>query len=103
MMANARLDGHIVQGHVDSTGRCIDIANQNGSWIFTFQYHSPEGHLLVDKGSICINGVSLTVVNPKAALENSDEQVFSAAIIPFTYEHTNFKNLSIGDTVNSRI
>ena len=100
MMANARLDGHMVQGHVDSTGKCIKIQDQDGSWIFTFQYNSPEGHLLVDKGSVCINGVSLTVVNPKAVSDDSGDQTFSVAIIPYTYEHTNFKNIQQCTVVN---
>lgn len=93
MLAHARLDGHMVQGHVDMTGVCTDIADQNGSWLFTFQYKMTPQYLLVDKGSICINGVSLTVVNPV-------NDSFSVAIIPYTYEHTTFQNLKIGDKVN---
>ena len=93
MTANARLDGHFVQGHVDVVATCIDIQDVDGSWYFKFQYQPTEAHLLVDKGSICVNGVSLTVVNPI-------EDVFSVAIIPYTYEHTNFKQLKVGDKVN---
>jgi riboflavin synthase len=93
MIAGARLDGHMVQGHVDSTGICTEIQDQNGSWLFTFEYKPSPEHILVDKGSICINGTSLTVVNP---VENH----FSVAIIPYTYEHTVFHQIKIGDTVN---
>lgn len=88
-----RLDGHIVQGHVDTTAACKNIEEQNGSWFFTFEYSTNATHITVEKGSVCINGVSLTVVESK---ENS----FSVAIIPYTYEHTNFKILKIGDRVN---
>ena len=93
MLANARLDGHIVQGHVDKTGTCISVEEADGSWYYTFKYEPTAEHLLVDKGSICINGVSLTVVNPV-------DDKFSVAIIPYTYEHTTFHNLKAGDTVN---
>lgn len=93
MLAQARLDGHIVQGHVDTTGVCIGIDNQNGSWLFTFEYEQTPQYIVVDKGSICINGVSLTVVNP---IKNT----FSVAIIPYTYEHTTFHALKIGDKIN---
>lgn len=93
MSANARLDGHIVQGHVDGTGKCLDVKSVDGSWYYTFEYEPTPEHLLVDKGSICINGVSLTVVEP---VENR----FSVAIIPYTYEHTNFKNIQVGNTIN---
>jgi riboflavin synthase len=93
MVMGARLDGHIVQGHVDSTGKCIEIIIQDGSWIFTFEYQLSPEHILVDKGSICVNGTSLTVVNPS---ENS----FSVAIIPYTFEHTVFHQLKVGDAVN---
>ncbi len=93
MISNGRLDGHIVQGHVDATAECTGIDNRDGSWYFHFRYQLTPEHLLVDKGSICINGVSLTVVNPR-------EDTFSVAIIPYTYEHTNFKELQIGSTVN---
>jgi riboflavin synthase len=93
MQAHARLDGHMVQGHVDMTGVCTSIEDQNGSWVFTFQYNMTLQYLLVDKGSICINGVSLTVVNPVG-------NAFSVAIIPYTYEHTTFHRLKVGDRIN---
>lgn len=93
MKMNARLDGHIVQGHVDQTGVCKAIENQDGSHIFTFEYDSKNQNVTIEKGSITINGVSLTVV---AIGKNS----FSVAIIPFTYEHTTFQNLKEGDAVN---
>ncbi len=93
MLANARLDGHMVQGHVDTTGVCVAIEVLDGSWYFRFKYQPTEAHLLVDKGSICINGVSLTVVEPEA-------EIFSVAIIPYTFEHTTFKTMQIGDRIN---
>lgn len=93
MLSNGRLDGHIVQGHVDGTARCIKVEDRDGSWNFHFQYTPTEEHLLVDKGSICINGVSLTVVSPV-------EDRFSVAIIPYTFEHTTFQSLQEGDLVN---
>ncbi len=93
MKADARLDGHMVQGHVDATAVCTAVETRDGSWYYRFQYKPTEEHLLVDKGSICINGVSLTVVEPQ-------EDRFSVAIIPYTYEHTNFKALQAGHTVN---
>jgi len=93
MPANGRFDGHVVQGHVDQTARCLEVQDQNGSWLYTFQYDAGAGNITVEKGSICINGISLTVVN---ATENQ----FSVAIIPYTYEHTNLKNVKPGDTVN---
>ncbi|MCB0643910.1 MAG: riboflavin synthase [Phaeodactylibacter sp.] len=93
MQMNGRLDGHIVQGHVDTTGRCTDIAEVDGSWYYTFSYARHPHHLLVDKGSICVNGVSLTVVNP--TLDS-----FSVAIIPYTIAHTNFQHLQPGSMVN---
>lgn len=88
-----RLDGHFVQGHVDDTARVTRIENRDGSWMFHFDYAPRHQHLLVDKGSICVNGVSLTVVEAHA-------EHFSVAIIPYTYEHTNFKQLAVGDRVN---
>ena len=91
MSANGRFDGHIVQGHVDTTGKCIAIENKDGSWVFTFQYYSKD--LTVEKGSITVNGASLTVVDSK------DDQ-FSVHIIPYTYEHTQFHTLKVGDTIN---
>lgn len=93
MISQGRLDGHIVQGHVDATGTCVKVEEVGGSWYFTFSYAPSPEHLLVDKGSICINGVSLTVVKPV------DHQ-FSVAIIPYTYQHTNFHSLQEGDIVN---
>ncbi len=93
MKLGDRLDGHIVQGHVDETGVCSAILEQNGSTIFTFTYSSGSNNLTIEKGSITINGVSLTVVNSKA-------NEFSVAIIPFTKEHTTFNQLKIGDKVN---
>ncbi|MEL7021271.1 MAG: riboflavin synthase [Bacteroidota bacterium] len=93
MLANARLDGHIVQGHVDATATCIDVKEVDGSWYYKFRYQLTPEHILVDKGSVCINGVSLTVVEPQ-------EDTFSVAIIPYTYAHTNFQDLQPGDTVN---
>lgn len=99
MVSKARLDGHMVQGHVDKTGVCVGMNTLEGSWEFTFQYELSPEHLLVDKGSICINGVSLTVVNPTLPDKNNQVQ-FSVAIIPYTFEHTNFKSLNVGDRVN---
>ncbi len=93
MLATARLDGHLVQGHVDATGECTAIDVLEGSWYFRFHYQPTVEHLLVDKGSICINGVSLTVVSPQA-----DE--FAIAVIPYTFEHTTFKTLQVGNQVN---
>ena len=93
MIANARFDGHMVQGHVDATGECHQIEILDGSWYFHFKHDPGNSNLLVDKGSICINGVSLTLVSPY-------EDQFKVAIIPYTFEHTNFKNLSVGDQVN---
>ena len=87
-----RLDGHMVQGHVDQTAVCKNISEENGSWYFDFEYSSSE-NLTIEKGSITINGVSLTVVN-------SGQNTFSVAIIPYTYNHTNFKNIKLGELVN---
>ena len=93
MKLGDRLDGHIVQGHVDQTGICKSIEEANGSWYFTFEYDPNLNNLTIEKGSITINGVSLTVVN-------SLKSEFSVAIIPYTYEHTNFKNFKIGTKIN---
>ena len=93
MLLGSRLDGHIVQGHVDQVGICKTIEEANGSWYFTFEYDAKLSNITIEKGSITVNGVSLTVVNSK---ENS----FSVAIIPYTYEHTNFKNFVVGTKVN---
>ncbi len=93
MKLGDRLDGHIVQGHVDQTGKCINISEENGSWIFTFNYDSNLGNVTIEKGSITVNGTSLTVVNSK-------ENEFSVAIIPYTYENTVFKSFKKGTVVN---
>lgn len=91
MQMNGRLDGHIVQGHVDSTAECINIEDQEGSWKYTFRYDGSQP--TVEKGSITVNGTSLTVVDSK-------ENEFSVCIIPFTYEHTSFHTLKVGDKIN---
>ncbi len=98
MMINGRLDGHIVQGHVDMTAECVEIKDAEGSWYYTFKYPfdremAQRGYLTVDKGSVTVNGVSLTVCNPT-------EDTFQVAIIPYTYEHTNFHTFHIGTIVN---
>jgi len=93
MKLGDRLDGHIVQGHVDQTGTCIAVTEANGSWYYTFEYDSKLNNLTIEKGSITVNGVSLTVVNSK-------KDVFSVAIIPYTYEHTNFNSFVIGTKIN---
>ena len=98
MMMNGRLDGHIVQGHVDRTAVCTQIRDAEGSWYFTFNYPfdkdmAKRGYLTVDKGSVTVNGVSLTVCNPA-------DDSFEVAIIPYTYEHTNFHTFGVGSVVN---
>jgi riboflavin synthase len=93
MQMNARLDGHIVQGHVDQTATCTNFTELDGSWEYTFEYDAAVGNVTVEKGSICVNGISLTVVN-------SGPNYFSVAIIPYTYEHTNLHNVLIGTQVN---
>lgn len=93
MKLGDRLDGHIVQGHVDQIGECISIEEANGSWYFTFKYDRKLNNITIEKGSITINGVSLTVLNSK-------EDEFSVAIIPYTFEHTNFKDFTIGTKIN---
>jgi riboflavin synthase len=93
MQMNGRLDGHIVQGHVDQTAKCIGFKETDGSWEYTFEYDASLGNVTVEKGSICVNGISLTVVNSK---QNS----FSVAIIPYTFEHTNLQQVSVGSIVN---
>lgn len=93
MKLGDRLDGHIVQGHVDQTATCTRVKEEDGSWYFTFEYDPALSNVTIEKGSITINGVSLTVVNSKL-------NEFSVAIIPYTYEHTTFKNLKAGDEVN---
>jgi riboflavin synthase len=93
MSANGRFDGHIVQGHVDQTGVCTYVAEVDGSWLFDFEYDPAVGNITVEKGSICINGVSLTVFD-------SAPSSFRVTIIPYTYAHTNFHQLQAGDVVN---
>ena len=93
MKLGDRLDGHIVQGHIDQTGVCTQIKEAEGSWYFTFEYKPALQNITIEKGSITINGVSLTVVN-------SEKNSFSVAIIPYTYTHTNFNMLKVGSEVN---
>jgi riboflavin synthase len=93
MIANGRFDGHIVQGHVDQTGTVKSVKEANGSWLIDFEYDASLGNVTVEKGSVCINGVSLTCFN-------SSNNGFTVAIIPYTYDHTNFGSLKAGDTVN---
>lgn len=93
MKLGDRLDGHIVQGHIDQTGTCKSIIEANGSWYFTFDYDSKLNNLTIEKGSITVNGVSLTVVN-------SMLNEFSVAIIPYTFDHTNFKTFKVGTKIN---
>ena len=93
MQLGDRLDGHIVQGHVDQTATCTKVTEEDGSWIFTFSYNDQAGNITVEKGSVTVNGTSLTVVNSKPG-------EFSVAIIPYTYENTNFKTIQPGTVVN---
>ena len=93
MKLGDRLDGHIVQGHVDQTGICTKVEEANGSWYYTFEYDSSLNNMTIEKGSITVNGVSLTVVNSKI-------NEFSVAIIPYTYEHTNFNTFTVGSKIN---
>ncbi len=93
MILGARLDGHIVQGHVDQTAVCTNILEENGSWVFSFEYDNSYNNITIEKGSITVNGVSLTVVN-------SQKNNFSVAIIPYTYEYTNFHTFKKGSVVN---
>ncbi len=98
MMMNGRLDGHIVQGHVDMTATCMDVSDADGSYYFTFHYAfdkemAKRGYITVDKGSVTVNGVSLTVCNPT-------DDTFQVGIIPYTYEYTNFHNIKKGSVVN---
>ena len=92
MRLGDRLDGHIVQGHVDQKAKCIKVVEENGSWVFSFKYKNSD-NITVEKGSVCVNGVSLTVVN-------SGDNDFSVAIIPYTYEHTNFNTFKLDTVVN---
>ena len=96
MIMNGRLDGHIVQGHVDTLGEVEKVIEDEGSWRYYFKHEPSKEHITVPKGSICINGVSLTVVD-------SSSDGFSVAIIPYTYEHTNFKALKAGDSINLEV
>ena len=93
LQIGGRLDGHIVQGHVDCVGICKGVIEKKGSWVLTFEFPKKFAELVVEKGSICLNGISLTVFNVK-------KKVFSVAIVPYTYEHTNIQSLKAGDTVN---
>ena len=93
MPAHGRFDGHIVQGHVDQTAIVRSVEDLDGSWLYDFEYDPSAGNITVEKGSVCINGVSLTVFK-------SQNQTFRVTIIPYTYEHTNFKQLKTGDVVN---
>ena len=93
MKMGGRLDGHLVQGHVDDIAKCVDVKMNEGSWIFTFSFNEKFKNLIIEKGSICINGVSLTVFN---GTNNS----FDVTIIPYTYDNTNFNKINIGDIVN---
>ena len=98
MLMNGRLDGHIVQGHVDQTAECVEVSEAEGSWYYTFRYDfdkemAKKGYMTLDKGSVTVNGVSLTVCNPT-------DHTFQVAIIPYTHEHTNFHQIEKGSTVN---
>ena len=93
LKVGSRLDGHMVQGHVDEVATCIEVMEDNGSWRYKFEGSEQVKKLIVNKGSICINGVSLTIVNTKGS-------IFEVAIIPYTYENTTFKKIRIGDLVN---
>ena len=93
MKMNARLDGHIVQGHVDQVGYCTTVEFNEGSWGYSFEYAQEQNNITIEKGSITVNGVSLTVVN-------SGKNTFSVAIIPYTFEHTNFKAFKVGSKIN---
>lgn len=109
MRIDGRLDGHIVQGHVDQTAKCVDLVEADGSWIFTFEYQvkrelARRGYFTVDKGSVTVNGVSLTVCNPTSTPDANDPDWligrFSVAIIPYTFHNTNFHNIRPGSFVN---
>ena len=93
MLLGSRLDGHIVQGHVDQIGVCKSVLETNGSWYYTFEYDANLNNITIEKGSITVNGVSLTVVDSKP-------NQFSVAIIPYTFEHTNFKDFKVGTVIN---
>ena len=93
LQLNARIDGHLVQGHVDTTGTCIKRKEKKGSWEFEFEFNKKFAELIIEKGSICINGISLTAFNVK-------NKSFSVAIIPYTFEHTNINAIQVGNSVN---
>ncbi|WP_217604269.1 riboflavin synthase [Chitinophaga sp. GbtcB8] len=93
MVFNGRIDGHLVQGHVDGVGECLSKTSQNGSWEYRFRYPADFAALLVEKGSICLNGISLTIFNVT-------DREFSVAVIPYTYQHTNISAITPGHTVN---
>jgi riboflavin synthase len=93
MLLGGRLDGHIVQGHVDQTGKCLEVIENNGSWIYTIEYDESKGNVTIEKGSVTLNGISLTVIN-------SVQNKFSVAIIPYTFENTNLQFVKAGDIVN---
>ena len=93
MKSNARLDGHYVQGHVDQIAKCLDVKETDGSWYYEFEYDNTSNNITIEKGSIAVNGVSLTVIDSKL-------NGFSVAVIPYTYNNTNFKKIQRGDTVN---
>ena len=93
MKLGERLDGHMVQGHVDGVAKCIDVSSNDGSWVYSFEFDISKETLLIEKGSICINGVSLTVFG-------LNKNTFKVTIIPYTYENTSFKNLEAGEMVN---
>lgn len=93
MLMNGRIDGHIVQGHVDQTAICTNVKEENGSWVFSFEYNPEPGNITVEKGSISVNGVSLTVVNSRS-------NTFDVAIIPYTFQFTNFHQISKSSIVN---
>lgn len=93
MKSNARLDGHYVQGHVDQIAKCLNVKETDGSWYYEFEYDNTSNNITIEKGSIAVNGVSLTVVNSKL-------DGFSVAVIPYTYNNTNFKKIQKGDNVN---
>ena len=102
MLLGERLDGHIVQGHVDQTARCVEVKETEGSWYYRFEYESTKemamrGYFCVDKGSVCINGVSLTVCDPEV---KGDKGYVSVCIIPYTYENTNFRDIKVDTIVN---
>ncbi len=93
MIANGRFDGHVVQGHVDQVGICVSVKDEQGSWLYGFEYDAALGNVTVEKGSISVNGVSLTCFNSK-------DNGFTVAVIPYTYQNTNFQSIKVGDSVN---